>query len=194
MASTRSRDTYGTVAVTLHWLIAIAILVNIRYGVTMVDNEDYAAYQTHKSLGITILALSLLRLAWRLANPPPPLPAHMPRWERFAAHASHWAFYALMIGVPLGGWLYISASPTSDYVTTKVWGLFELPLIPPLPDLADRKAIADRLEDAHAVMGFYGFLGLMALHVAAALKHHFWDRDTVLTRMTPFLPRPDKRS
>jgi len=194
MASTRSRDTYGTVAVTLHWLIAIAILVNIRYGVTMVDNEDYAAYQTHKSLGITILALSLLRLAWRLANPPPPLPAHMPRWERFAAHASHWAFYALMIGVPLGGWLYISASPTSDYVTTKVWGLFELPLIPPLPDLADRKAIADRLEDAHAVMGFYGFLGLMALHVAAALKHHFWDRDTVLTRMIPFLPRPDKRS
>ncbi len=189
-----SRETYGTVAVTLHWLIAIAILINIQYGVTMVDNEDYAAYQTHKSLGITILALSVLRLLWRLLNPPPPLPAHMPAWERFAAHASHWGFYALMIGVPVGGWLYISASPTSDFVTTKVWGLFELPLIPPMPDLAERESVAEQLEDAHAFFGFYGFLGLMALHVAAALKHHFWDRDNVLTRMIPFLPRPSRRS
>lgn len=188
-----SRDSYGAVAVTLHWLIAAAILANIWFGVTMVDSEDYALYQTHKSLGLTILALSLLRLGWRLMNPPPPLPADMPRWERIAAHLSHWGFYALMIGVPLGGWALISASPSSDFVTTKWWGLFEVPLIPPLPELADRKALAHQFEELHEFFGLYGFLALLALHVAAALKHHLWDRDVVLTRMIPFLPRPDRR-
>lgn len=193
MPITNTRQRFGWVAVTLHWLIAISILYMIWLGYSMTRDEDYAAYQTHKSLGITILALSLLRLVWRLFNPPPPLPEGTPWWERWAAHLTHWAFYGLMIGIPLVGWLYISASPTSDFVTTQFWDLFELPPLGGLETNPDREAIADRLEDVHAWLA-YGTLALLALHVGAALKHHFWNRDDVLHRMAPLVPNPEKNA
>lgn len=182
---------FGAVAVTLHWLIAIAILAMIYIGYTMVANEDYDLYQLHKSIGLTILGLSLLRLAWRFIDPPPPLPPSMPGWEKLAAHLSHWTFYALMIGIPLVGYLYISASPTSDFVDTKYFGGPKVPLIPWLAEHADREDIADRLEDVHAWLA-YGTLALLALHVGAALKHQFWDRDRVLHAMLPLVPDPEK--
>ncbi|BCW90142.1 Cytochrome b561 [Alphaproteobacteria bacterium SO-S41] len=193
MRLTNSKDGFGILAVTLHWVIAVAILYMIWLGNYMTKAEDYAAYQLHKSLGITILALSLLRLLIRFIDPPPPLPEHMPWWERLGAHLSHWAFYALMIGIPLSGWAMVSASPNSDFVKTRIWGWFELPLLPSLPTLANREAISDRLEDVHGLLATSVYF-LLALHVLAALKHHFWDRDNVLTRMLPFLPKQRKSS
>lgn len=183
---------FGWVAITLHWVLAAAILFMVYLGLYMTDAEDYEAYQLHKSLGITILALSLLRLIWRFVDPPPPLPTTMPAWEKFAAHASHWGFYALMIGIPLSGWLYVSASPNSDFVTTNIWGVFDLPLIPPLPTLENREDLADTFEDAHGWLAIYALLGLAGLHVLAALKHHFWDRDRVLHAMAPVIPNPER--
>lgn len=192
MGLRNSKEAFGLAAVTLHWAIAAAILYMIWLGDYMTEAEDYAAYQLHKSLGITILAFSLLRLLLRLVDRPPPLPAAMPRWERWAAHATHWAFYALMIGIPLSGWALITASPSGDMIRTRIWGALELPALPWLKSVADREAVADRLEDLHGALGTV-LLVLLALHVLAALKHHVWNRDTVLSRMLPFLPAPKER-
>ncbi len=187
-----SSTSYGAVAVTLHWLIAIAILYMIWLGIYMTDAEDYEAYQLHKSLGITILALSLLRLIWRFVNPPPPLPAGMKGWERFGARATHWAFYFLMIFIPLSGWALASTSAFE----TKIWGAFDLPRLPGLAGLdADaREAAGERIEGIHETLAMWPIFILLALHVGAALKHHIWNRDNVLTRMLPFIPAPRKPS
>ncbi len=190
MALRSSKSTYGAVAVTLHWLIAIAILYMVFLGKTM--DDDYVAIQLHKSLGITILALSVLRLGWRLVNPAPPLPEGMSALERFAARATHWIFYILMIGIPLSGWALVS---TSSFAT-KIWGTVTLPKLPGFAGLDENalEAAHDRLEGIHETVAFWPLLALVALHVLAALKHHFWNRDNVLTRMLPFLPAPRSSS
>lgn len=181
---------YSWVAVTLHWAIAIAILYMVYLGKTM--DDDYVAIQLHKSLGITILALSLLRLIWRFVDPPPPLPSGMNTLERIGAKLSHWGFYFLMIFIPLSGWALASSSAFK----TKVWGLFDLPKLPGFAGLdADAlETIGERAEDIHEALAFWPLLLLVALHVLAALKHHLWDRDNVLTRMVPFIPAPRKHS
>ncbi|MBN8608154.1 MAG: YceI family protein [Caulobacterales bacterium] len=195
---------YSAVAIVLHWAIAFAILLMIPLGWWMGDMAEdgvvsdgiFRAYQLHKSIGLTVLALSLVRLAWRLLNPPPPLPAHMPGWERFIAKAIHWAFYALMIGLPLTGWLYVSAgwSEHDDQpllVTTHWFGLFVVPHLFGLPAAgADvREAVADTAMSAHSLMA-WGALVLAALHAAAALKHHVFDKDEVLADMVPGVKPP----
>lgn len=192
MRLTNSPRYFGTVAVTLHWVIGLAILAMIAIGYIMTSQENYKLYQLHKSLGITILALSVLRLVWRFVDPPPPLPPHMPAWEKFTAHAMHWLFYALMIGIPLGGWAVVSLSPNSDFVPTKIWGAFNLPLLPVLPTLPDREDLADKVGGLHGLMA-YAFLALIVLHIGAALKHQFWDRDRVLHAMLPVVPDPEVR-
>src|SRR3979409_1297839 len=106
---TNSDKRYGAVAVTLHWLIAAAIIFMLGLGLYMSDlplndSTKFPLYQLHKSIGLTILTISVLRLGWRAFNRPPPLPEQMPGWERLAAHASHALFYILMICVPLAGW------------------------------------------------------------------------------------------
>ncbi len=158
----------------------------------------FSAYQLHKSIGLTVLALSLVRLGWRLMNPPPPMPAHMPGWERFAAVATHWAFYALMIGLPLTGWLYVSAGWSIHDeaplpVATHWFGLFQVPALFGLnqADLGVREDAAEAALTAHAYLA-YAALGLAALHVAAALKHQFFDRDEVLAHMVPGLRAPNE--
>lgn len=195
---------YTAVAIVLHWAIAAAIFFMLPLGFWMhFQAEDgntsqgvFQAYQLHKSVGLTILALSLVRLGWRLLNPPPALPPHMPGWERLAAKATHWLFYALMIGLPLSGWLYVSAgwsihddAPLA--VPTRWFGLFEVPHLFGL-DGAERdvrEGAADIAFNAHAILA-YAAIGLAALHIAAALKHHFFDRDAVLAHMVPGLRAP----
>ena len=186
---TNSERRYGSVAVTLHWLIALAIIGMLILGKYMADlpNSDPSKFdliQLHKSFGISILALSVLRLAWRLVNKVPPLPPQMPTWERYAAHASHFLLYVLMIGIPLSGWAMVSASPLG--IPTIWFGQFEIPHLPGLQGLADQHAAESQLKEVHELLGNL-MIALLLIHVGAALKHHLWDRDDVLTRMLPFV-------
>lgn len=201
--STRA-ERYTSVAIVLHWAIAFAIVFMLLLGFWMHEQAEdgnasqavFDAYQLHKSVGFTILGLSLVRWAWRLLNPPPPMPPHMPAWERFAATATHWAFYALMIGLPLSGWLFVSAgwSIHDDAPLAVPTRWFDLVGIPHLfgLDRASADVRADAAEaafTAHALMA-WTIIGLAALHVVAALKHHFFDRDAVLAHMVPGLRAP----
>jgi len=188
----RDSQRYTAAAITLHWLIALAIVTLLVAGWWMTDAihhpetkaTAFKVYQLHKSLGLTVLVLSVLRLIWRLVNPPPPLPDGMTRFERIAAHATHGLFYALIIAIPLAGWAMVSASPFG--LPTIVFGLFEWPHIPVLAGLEDKRPVEAVFRNAHEIMA-YGLAALLVLHVGAALKHHFVNRDDVLTRMLPFL-------
>ena len=174
---------YTTTAVLLHWLIAVLILGTATLAFVTDDlplsprKLQWIAY--HKWIGVTIFTLVAMRLLWRLWHPAPPLPAGMPAWQRLAAHASHFVLYALMIVIPLIGWLQSSAAGVPV-----VWfGVLPLP-----SPLAKDKPLAELLLSAHQYLN-YGLLLLIALHAAAAVKHHLVERDDVLTRMLPFLRR-----
>jgi cytochrome b561 len=139
------------------------------------------------------LALSLVRLIWRLVNPVPPMPAHMPRWEKAAAGSVHWAFYAVMVLMPLSGWLYVSTGWQAHddralEVPTLYFGLFQVPHLFGLShlDYEARSFLSHTLEFTHSKLA-WGAIGLAVVHVGAALKHHFFDQDDVLTRMVPGL-------
>lgn len=202
MATTAQR--YTSVAIVLHWAIAFSILFLFPLGLWMheraeggdISAEVFRAYQLHKSIGLTVLVLSLVRLGWRLLNPPPPLPEHVPAWERFVAKATHWAFYVLMFAIPLSGWLYVSTgwSIHDDAplpVATHWFGLFQVPALFGLNQagLELREDIADSAMDAHAVLA-YAAISLAVLHVLAALKHHLFDKDEVLAHMVPGVRAP----
>jgi cytochrome b561 len=183
---------YNTVAMSLHWLIAALILTNIGlawYFNTLHGLAKTPPLQIHKSIGITVLALSLARLAWRFISPPPHLPASMPAWERWAAHAVHALLYLIMIGMPLTGWAMSSASRLIHVYPITWFGLFQIPAIGPLTTLP-----ADQMKSAHHLYeGLHG-LGaklayvLIAGHVLAALRHQFIKDDGVLWRMVPGRP------
>lgn len=176
-------ERYNAVAVFLHWTIALLIIGMIIVGLTMGDypiKYKFLAYNLHKSFGITILVLSLFRLYWRLTHRVPPLPAPMPAWERLAAHASHYAFYFLIIAMPLSGWIMVSADAKFP---TVFFTLFEVPQFP-LPAAYDTHATHEQFEGLHYWLAM-GTLGLLAIHIAAALRHHFVDHDSVLRRMLP---------
>jgi cytochrome b561 len=180
-------ERYGHVAIALHWAIALAILGLLVLGVIMVrlapgSSLQFELYQWHKSVGITVLALSLLRLGWRLANPPPPLPGTLRPWERALARGTHLGFYVLMLALPFSGWMMVSASVWK--IPTVLYGIVPLPHLPVLSTLEDRKPVEDALKEVHEWLAI-GMAALLALHVAGALKHHFVLRDDTLVRMLP---------
>lgn len=196
---------YSHVAITLHWLIALAILSMIPMGWWMSDaiNDPaqqalaYRVFQIHKSVGFLILALTVLRVLWRLTHPVPALPLEMKGWEQFAARATHVAFYALMIAMPLTGWVYVSSgwAVTTDHplaVATSWFGLFGVPHIGFVEHAAEavRRNIAFASMGAHSLMA-WGAVVLVALHVGAALKHQFLNRDGVLAHMVPVFKHVD---
>jgi len=174
---------YGLVTQLLHWGTAGLIVWMFYLGWTMVElpvsPAKFEAYALHKSLGLTIMALSALRLIWRLANPVPALPENMARWERWLAHGTHAALYGLLFLIPLAGWLYASASATP----VNYFGLFTVPDL-----VAADEALADRLLLVHYLLGNL-LLVVLALHVLGALKHQLISRDQVLKRM--LLPARD---
>lgn len=178
---------YSSVAVVLHWLIAAAILFQVELAWRMGGPhtpESFALIQLHKSVGITILLLSLARLGWRLANPPPPLPPTMGRWEAVLARAAHVGLYGIMIGMPLTGWLMVSASRTA--IPTLLYGTLPWPNLP-VAHLAPaaKKLWREVGEEGHGLLA-WGLYGLFVLHVAGALKHQLFSRDEpVLARMAP---------
>jgi cytochrome b561 len=170
---------YSTVAIALHWLIALALFGNLVVGFWMADLAisplKLKVYSWHKWSGVTIFVLVLLRVLWRLTHRPPALPGSMPRWQVTASHVSHALLYLLTLSVPLTGWLYSSARGFQT-----VWfGVL------PIPDLLGKDVhLADLLHDAHENLNLL-MAALVIAHVAAALKHHFVDRDDVLRSMMP---------
>jgi cytochrome b561 len=177
---------YGLVAIALHWLIAAAILAMVVLGLVMVELAPGAAkfelYQLHKSVGITILALSLVRLGWRLVNPVPPLPAGLRAWEARLARVTHVGLYALMMLLPLSGWMMVSASVWN--IPTVLYGVVPLPHLPVLATLTDKAPVEQALKSVHGLLAL-SMMALFALHVAGALKHHLILRDDTLKRMLP---------
>lgn len=172
---------YGSTAIALHWIAGLAIIGNLAFGLYMVDLPLSPAklryYSWHKWAGVAIFVLSAARLAWRLRHPAPPLPDGMPAWQRRAANASHHALYALFFAAPLSGWLFSSAAGFQ----TVFLGVL------PIPDLLPKnRELADVLKIVHRTIT-WSLAGLVALHVAAAIKHHVVDRDDVLSRMLPFI-------
>ena len=186
-------DRYTAVAITLHWLIAILILTNIGlawYFGTLTGLDQVPPIQLHKSIGITVLLLTTLRILWRFVSPPPPMPADVKGWERFVAQAVHGLFYVIMLGMPLTGWAMVSASPLIHVFPIRLYHLVPWPAIGPLTTLPH-----DQMKSAHKVLAqSHGLLALLAyalivLHVGAALLHQFVRRDAIAARMIPFLRR-----
>jgi cytochrome b561/polyisoprenoid-binding protein YceI len=179
---------YATVAIVLHWAIALSIVLQIILAGRMDGPrtpQSFAVTQLHKSIGITILLLSLIRLGWRLTHPPAPLPNTMPRWERVLAQVVHVGFYVIMIGMPLTGWIMVSASRTS--IPTLLYGAVPWPMLPALPHLAPAAKTAWHQvgETGHGLLAKLIYV-LLALHVAGALKHQLFSKDEpVLARMAP---------
>lgn len=182
----KAQSRYSTIAIILHWAIFALLAITVAIGWRMEDLDKAArlqAMQFHKSFGLTILLLSFFRLAWRHISPPPAPPASMSKRDLTIMKLTHIAFYGLMIGIPLLGWLLIS---TSSYkFPTMVWGLFEWPRLP-LADQSFSKPLHEVSEFFHSKLVWLGII-LMVLHAAAAIKHQFIDKDGVLARMLPFL-------
>lgn len=186
--ATNTEIRYGNVAMSLHWLIALLVIGNLCSGLLFEEfmNHDnpwrFAIIQTHKSIGLTVLAVSAIRLIWRLVNPVPPLPLEMSALMKFLARLTHYLFYFLIIAMPLAGWLLVSASPTG--IQTMYFGLFPWPNLP----FFDRLARPERAHDTHLFAAAHSYMAFLAialvfLHVAAALYHQFIRHDNVLRRM-----------
>jgi|TARA_B100000378_G_scaffold276910_1_gene275853 cytochrome b561 len=166
---------YTAVARTLHWVIALLIVTNLLLGFTRDALPDgWAVMPVHKSIGLTVLALTLVRIGWRLAHPAPPLPAAMPGWEKGVAHATHVIFYALMLILPLSGWIMSSAGsrPINWFF------LFDVPKFA----VAKTDGIVGLSHQAHESLP-WAWVALLLLHIGAALRHHFVLKDDVLRRM-----------
>ncbi len=186
------RDRYSHVAIALHWTIAVLLLSNIGiawYFNTLHGMARLSPIALHQSIGLTVLVLSVARLAWRLVNPPPKLPGYVTGWERVLSTIVHWGFYVVMIGLPLTGWAMRSASPLHHILPIKLF-FIPWPAIGPLASMApDQAKSAEHLfEAAHGLLGKLAY-GLIVLHVAGALKHQFISRDDVVARMIPILKR-----
>lgn len=180
MAEPRNR--YSTVSLVLHWSIALLVLAQILL-ITAAEAEGPHRglwMMLHKSGGMTILILTLARIGWRVGNPAIPLPVEMPRWQKVFARVTHVLFYIVLLALPLTGWLAGSAVARGfDY-----YGLFPFPLLP----VGGGRDTAGLLMDVHRALPKLLYV-LLALHVIGALKHQFVDRDNVLHRMIPLIPR-----
>lgn len=178
---------YGAAAQLFHWTIAALIVVQFALAWSFDDLPNglrkLKLIALHKSFGMTILMLAVLRLLWRLGHAPPPLPAGMSPLERRLARASHAALYTLIFVMPLTGWLMSSAK----HYSVSWFNLFTW------PDLIGKNETAfEVLRTTHDVLSNC-LLALAVLHLLAAFKHHFWNHDDVLVRMLPFF-RPERRS
>jgi len=180
VALRNTRGAWGLAAKLFHWLSAVLILFLVGYGWWMTHLLERAGrlthYQLHSVIGWYVLFLIALRLVWRAANPAPPLPPELPQWERLTAHAAHWLLYALMFAVSISGWMV--ADTFRQPIEATLFGMI------PVPHLVDASYRSHRgaIEATHLVLS-YVLLALVVVHVASALRHHFWKRNDVLRRM-----------
>jgi cytochrome b561 len=181
MPTSHPRRRYTAVAQLLHWTIAALIVTQFALAWTADDlplgMRKLALLARHKSFGMTVLMLAIVRLLWRLANRPPELPAAMTPIERGLARLTHAAFYVLLFAMPLTGWTMSSAKNYS----VSWFGLFTWPNL-----IGPNEAAFSFLKSTHDILSDALF-AIAVLHILAALKHHFWNRDDVLIRMLPFI-------
>ena len=169
---------YSIPAILLHWMIAVLMLATLGVGLTFEDMPFSMAklqlINYHKWAGVTVLLLAGLRLAWRLIRRPPPPLASLEAWEEKLSQLAHLALYLLMFAIPLSGWIMSSA---------KGYPVVYLGVIP-LPDLIPKqpKEVAEQLKEVHELLA-WGFIGLLGLHIAGALKHQWLDKKPILYRM-----------
>jgi len=170
---------WGALAKLFHWVMAALILVQIPLGLAAVNwplsPTKLDLFFWHKSTGVLLLLLAALRIAWRLANRVPVLPPDTPAWERVAAHASHFALYVLLLALPITGWVVQSASN----IPFRAFYLIPLP-----PIVAPDEALADLFKEVHEWL-FVLLTIVLAVHVGAALRHHYLKQNSVLIRMLP---------
>ncbi len=175
----RALKQYSTVSKILHWLIAFAVLGMLCVGFFLDDiPEQYqaTAYMLHKSTGLTILMLMIIRFIWIHASGKPPLPATTKLWERVLTRIVQYSFYVLLIMMPLSGWIMsVAAGRIPVY-----FGLFKVPF----PGIEENKSLAEFMVSSHVTIAWI-IIAFIVLHVAGALKHHFINRDDVLRSMWP---------
>ena len=180
---------YGSVAMTFHWVIAALIIANVVLGLWLGeilepgDPMKFQVAQWHKSIGLTVLVLSVFRVVWRLMNPHPPPPWPTPLMRNLSL-ASHYAFYFLILAVPITGYVMASASPLG--IGTDYFGLFTWPNLPFFTGMTREQLhpIHETWEDVHVVLAWSAIV-LLPIHVGAALYHHYRLRDDVMKRMLP---------
>lgn len=180
MAANASRRPYTGVAMAFHWIIAILVIMNWQIAARAEQLDGPAAgavWNYHKAWGITILVLTLGRIAWKLAHPGPPFPAHHKPWEKALARTVHFTFYVLLLALPLAGWLANSLNGR----TIDFFGLFTIPALP----VGANKELGGDIFDLHATTG-KALLLLVGLHTLGVVKHLVIDRDGELFRMLPF--------
>lgn len=180
---------YGAVAMSLHWLIAIAIIINLYLAIVAddlprSDPDKLNMMWWHKSIGLSVLVLSLLRVLWRWMNPVPPPPQGLNRWIRVSGTFMHYLFYFLIVVIPLAGWMMVSSGAQGH--GTSFFGFFDWPAFPVLSGLPRSAAHPwhETFETVHTWLG-WAMVGLVPAHIFAGLYHHLVRHDNVLLRMLP---------
>ena len=182
-------ERYTRTAIVFHWVIAFFVVSNIALAWTFKTWDDrpwtQSVTNTHKTIGITVLGLALMRLLWRLGHRPPPLSPSIPRWQVRAARFGHASLYFMMIAMPLSGWIYDSAWEWAEQVPINVFGLFEMPRIAWVADMppGPKKALDAIAGKVHVGLS-YVLYALLAAHLTGAAKHQWFDRLPTLQRMT----------
>lgn len=177
MKITNTENHYGIISIFLHWLMAVLVIALLALGLYMTEISISALklklFGWHKEFGILVFMLAIARLVWRVANITPQLPSSIPPWQKFAARGMHWAFYGFMLLLPLSGWFLTSAAG----LPVSFFGLFVLPDF-----ISAHENLRLLFTEIHEWLG-YGLIAAICAHVAAALKHHFINKDDTLRRM-----------
>ncbi len=177
-------NAFGSFVKVMHWLTAVLVIGMLIFGFFLESFSDSlkgSMIALHKSIGLTILLLIVLRLIWRIFNKQPGYPLTIPKWEQFCARSVHYLFYIILIFMPATGWLMSSLGGHK----VEFWNLWnwQLPLSP-------NRTLAGYFFNTHKILAFI-IIGLLVLHVAAALKHHFIEKNNLLRRMLPgYKPTP----
>lgn len=189
MAARNTLLRYGSVAIAFHWVIALLVVANVVLGLWFAefmergDPLKFTIVQWHKSIGLTVLVLSILRVVWRLMNPHPPVPWSTPLLRGLAL-ASHYTLYFLIVAIPLTGYLMVSASPLGN--PTSFFGAFDWPNLPFYAGQTREqlRPIHETWTTAHVILAWSAIV-LLPIHVGGALYHHFVRKDDVMKRMLP---------
>ncbi len=180
-------ERYTRPAIWLHWIIGVLMIGNIAIGFLHESfGEDNVRFMinTHKSVGITVLGLAIMRLLWRLTHRPPALPSTYQRWEKGASHAVHWLLYFLIFALPVTGWMHDSAWKAAPEIKMYWFGLFEWPRMGWIMNMdpVAKEAFHDVMGERHELLGWI-LIALLVLHIGGALKHQFIDKERELQRM-----------